>query len=130
MLHPKNVRVIDGFVAKTARKWGIRVHERANVGNHLHLLVRARSRREFQAFLRELAGGIAMRITGSRKSFSLAGGRFWDELAYTRVVSWGRDFTRVSLYIVTNLFEAAGLISAREKSHGLRAKNVFLKGPG
>lgn len=130
MLHPRNVRVIEGFLSAVAKKWGIRIHERANVGNHLHLLIRARSRGEFQAFLRELSGGIAMRVTGSRKSLAILGGRFWDELAYTRAVSWGRDFTRVAAYIVTNLFEAAGLISARDKSRGLRARQIVSEAPG
>ena len=129
LLHPANVRHIDAFVAATARKWGVRIQERANVGNHLHLLIRAPSRAAFQAFLRELAGGIAMRVTGSRKSHGIDGGRFWDELAYTRVVEWGRDFRRVSAYIVTNLFEAAGLISRREKALGLRARALVPRPP-
>jgi REP element-mobilizing transposase RayT len=124
LLHPRHVRLLDAFVARTARKWRIRIHERANVGNHLHLLIRARSRRDFQGFLRELAGGIAMRVTGARKSAELAGGHFWDDLAFTRVVHWGRDLQRTVQYIVTNAFEAAGLLSSSEKAAGIRAVNA------
>ena len=71
-----------------------------------------------------------MRVTGARKSVELADGRFWDELAYTRVVEWGRDLARTTRYIVTNLFEAAGLISGRDKAAGLRAIELFREAPG
>jgi len=130
LLHPTHARAIEAYLTHTAAKWGVRLLERANVGNHLHLLIRVRSRRDFQGFLRELAGGIAMRVTGARKSVELADGRFWDELAYTRVVEWGRDLARTTRYIVTNLFEAAGLISQRDKVAGLRAIELFREAPG
>jgi len=130
LLHPTHARIIDAYLTRTAAKWGVRLLERANVGNHLHLLIRVRSRREFQGFLRELAGGIAMRVTGARKSLELADGRFWDELAYTRVVEWGRDLARTTRYIVTNLFEAAGLLSRRDKAAGMRAIELFREPPG
>lgn len=129
LLHPTHVRIIEAFITKTGAKWKVTILERANVGNHLHLLVRVKSRKDFQGFLRELAGGIAMRITGARKSLELAGGRFWDELAYTRVVEWGRDLSRTARYIVTNLFEAAGLLSSRDKRKGLRAFELFATVP-
>ncbi len=62
-----------------------------------------------------------MRVTGARKSAELAGGRFWDDLAFTRVVHWGHDLKRTTQYILTNVFEAAGLLSSSRKASGIRA---------
>src|SRR5882724_11351435 len=65
---------------------GVRVYDFANVGSHLHLLVRARRRDAFQAFLRSFAGIVARGITGARRG--RPSGRFFDGIAWSRVVSW------------------------------------------
>ncbi len=116
---------IERLLDRQAHKWGIRIHRFANVGNHLHLLVSlgapsarvgrprlgetkfAQARARFSSFLRQFAGAVAFEITGASKSRPV--GRFWDGLAFTRVVSWGREFESVMCYLVKNLFEAAGL---------------------
>ena len=120
MLHPRVRSHVDRAVGKIAERHGTRVYRYANVGNHLHLLVRTRTRRAFQRFLRDLSGSVAMIVTGARKSNPLAQGRFWDELAYTRIVSWGREYRNLELYFIKNLFEAAGLLTRKAKALGLR----------
>ena len=120
MLHPKHCNNIQTLVDRLKARWGVAVYEYANVGNHLHLLIRARSRASWQGFIRELAGGIPIIVTGARKGAGLARTNatntaesakrgFWDELVYTRIVSWGRDFQGVGRYILKNLWEAAGV---------------------
>src|SRR5262249_17109473 len=96
---------IRATLRMAARRHGIRVYEFANVGSHLHLLVRARRREAFQGFLRSFAGLVARRITGARRG--LPRGRFWSGLAWSRVVAWGRDCVGVRDYIVRNEIEAA-----------------------
>ena len=91
-----------------ARRYDIRVYEFANAKNHLHLLVRARRRDCFQAFLRAFAGMVARLVTGARRGHPV--GRFWDELAYSRVVQWGREFFEVRRYVIKNEDEARGLV--------------------
>jgi hypothetical protein len=76
------------------------IYEFANAGNHLHLLIRAKCRFALQDFLRAFAGVVARLITGARKGRPI--GKFWDFLAYSRVVTWGRDFFGVRAYIVQN----------------------------
>src|SRR3954454_7748880 len=61
--HDSAVRAV---LRTAARRHGIRVYEFANVGSHLHLLVRARRREAFQGFLRAFAGLVARRVTGAR----------------------------------------------------------------
>lgn len=89
-----------------ASRSGVRVYEFANVGTHLHLLVRARRRESFQSFLRSFAGIVARVVTGARRGRPLAEGRFWSALAWSRIVSWGRDRFGVGHYIFRNLIEA------------------------
>jgi len=85
---------------------GVRIYEFANVGSHLHLLVRARRRDSFQRFLRTFAGIVARIVTGARRGLPLRGGPFWSALAWSRVVAWGRDYYGVRHYIFRNRIEA------------------------
>jgi hypothetical protein len=126
-LRPRHRDRVDRLIARIAAKYGIRVHLFANVGNHLHLLVSmdlqkvnrtgalprigqthwALDRTRFSSFLRELAGAIAFAVTGAGKTRPV--GRFWDGLAFSRVLHWGRDLESARRYAMKNLFEAAGL---------------------
>jgi REP element-mobilizing transposase RayT len=103
-----------------ARRNGVKVYDFANVGSHLHLLVRARQRARFQAFLRSFAGIVARKITGARRGRPLRGGPFWSGLAWSRVVSWGRDYWGVRNYIFRNLIEATA---------GTGIRRAFEQGP-
>ena len=118
MLQPKNRENVERFTRAIAKTCGVSLYRYSNVGNHLHLLVRARSRKAFQSFLREITGTIAALVTGAKKGNAV--GKFWDYLAHTRIVTWGRDFRNLELYFIKNLFEAAGLLTRKAKAAGLR----------
>ncbi|MGK5085543.1 transposase [Bdellovibrionota bacterium FG-1] len=128
MLRKANSVAIEVLLQKLAKKWGIRVYRFANVGNHLHLLIRVPSRAVWRRFLRRFAGGVAMIVTGARKGHSLApnstGRAFWDGLAFTRIVHFGRDYHRVALYMVKNLFEAMGIPMKRLLAEGVRLRMI------
>jgi REP element-mobilizing transposase RayT len=113
MLHRRHRLHVDEAVTRIAKRYGVRVYRYANVGNHAHLLVKTPSRKAFQRFLKELTGTIALIVTGAKKGAALSKNEnqrgFWDQLAYTRIVSWGREFRTVEAYFLKNLFEAAGL---------------------
>jgi REP element-mobilizing transposase RayT len=109
MLKQQNKNRVIQILDEASRKYDVRVHRFANVGNHLHLLISARSRKEFQGFLRVLAGQIAFVITGAKKGTPAKGGKFWDKLAYSRVVAGGRDFVNVSRYVSKNIWESLGI---------------------
>jgi REP element-mobilizing transposase RayT len=100
-------RDIRQALAACARRTGVKVYDFANVGSHLHLLLRARRRGDFQSFLRSFSGIVARLVTGSRKGRPLGGGRFWSELAWSRVISWGREYSTLRKYIHRNRIEAA-----------------------
>lgn len=113
MLHPRHCDRIHDFTHRLAKRRGIKLYRYANVGNHLHMLLKAPSRAIWQRFIRELAGGIPLLITGSKKGMALkkneSGRGFWDGLAFTRIVHFGRDFENLARYIIKNLFEASGV---------------------
>ncbi len=120
MLHPQHCNSIDHFIRKTAQRWGVRVFQFANVGNHLHLLIQVPTREAWKRFSKELSGGIAQIVTGAQKGSALKRSQdssvpdsakrgFWDHLLFTRIVSFGRDYAGVVRYFIKNLFEAAGL---------------------
>lgn len=95
-------------VHSAADRYRVRVHRFENVGNHLHLLISTPSREAFQNFLRTMSGAIAMFVTGAKKGQGLKK-RFWDLLAWSRVVNWGRDFQVVKTYFFKNALESLGI---------------------
>jgi REP element-mobilizing transposase RayT len=71
MLHPKHCNRIKHLLEKVKSHYKIRVYRYANVGNHLHLLIKAPSRAAWQAFIRHFSGGLAMLVTGAKKCRAL-----------------------------------------------------------
>ena len=114
MLVPKNARTVERAIFSSAWKHDIHVKHRANVGNHLHLVIKTRSHRraealpQLRAFMRELAGRIAFEITGAKKGRA-AGYPFWDLLPYSRIVDWGRPLEVLARYLAKNTFQAVGV---------------------
>ncbi len=109
MLIDRNERYIRHEIRRLARANGVRVYKFANVGNHLHLLIRFRNRMGFQKFLRTLSGLVARRVTGAKKGNPV--GKFWENLAFSRIVRFGKDFVGVCEYIELNEMEAQGVWS-------------------
>jgi len=52
----KHERAVRETLRQTARRFDLKIYGFANVGSHLHLLVRVRRRDAFQGFLRSFAG--------------------------------------------------------------------------
>jgi hypothetical protein len=98
---------IKNDARRLARRYGLTLYRYANVGNHIHMLARARSRPGLQCFLRVFAGVTAKLVTGARRGRPV--GRFWDRLAYSRIVSWGREYRSVAAYVRQNEDEARGI---------------------
>jgi hypothetical protein len=85
----------------------------------VHLVLRARQRRAFQGFLRSFAGIVARRVTGARRG--RPSGKFFSGLAWTRIVSWGRDYWGVRHYVFRNEIEGelgSGIRRALEEGPG------------
>ena len=128
LLHPKFACKVEQLIQRHSKKYHVQVYRKVNVGNHLHLIVQAKTRKDFQSFLRALTGAIAFLITGACKSNPLSS-RFWDKLAYSRVVSWGREFDLLHRYLVKNMFEAHGFWN-RKREQDLELVWISMKEAG
>ena len=126
MLTRANSQKVDALVHRYARQFQVRIFNYSNVGNHLHLLVQGKHRRQLQAFLRVLPGQLAQALTGAKKGRKLAS-RFWDLLAFSRVVEWGRSLQILRRYIAKNDLEAAGIVSREEIERIFRVPGVGLR---
>lgn len=114
MLARPHVSAVDRIIREDARYFGVRVLEFANVGNHVHLLVRAGNRRGFLWFLSSISGRLAMLLTGSRKGQPSAE-KFWDYRPFSRVVVGWRGYRVARDYVLLNEMEAAGVVPPRSK---------------
>lgn len=100
-LAPTRARAIERLVFRLGRTLEVRVYRYANSGNHLHLLVRPRTREGFHAYTRALTGIIA-RLTLNAERGRPQRIPFWDKRPFTRIVQWGRDFIGVARYVESN----------------------------
>jgi len=106
----ENQEFIRAAVTRLAAKWGVKVYKLSINSNHLHFVVRGKTRCGFQNFLRVLAGQIACFVTKAKKGIALKK-RFWDLPAFTRLAEWGKAFHVAKRYVFRNCLEAAGLIA-------------------
>lgn len=112
LLQPQNQIFTAKTIGNKAKKFGITIHSSINVGNHLHLKLKFRSREEFQDFLRSVTALIARFVTGARRGRPF--GKFWDALAYTRVVTTRKEQLQLCGYMTANELEASTSKAARE----------------
>ena len=108
LLHSSHRRGIASLLRSTARASEVSVIQVANSGNHLHLILQGKTRKGLQKFLRMLPALLARKITGAKKASPK--GRFWDGLAYTRIVTWGRELKVLKRYLLRNDLEAVGFL--------------------
>lgn len=107
---PKNWQLIQQLVHFYSKKYGVKILEFANSGNHLHLLVKVGSRQTYLRFIKALSGAIALKVTQANK-FQALSDRFWDYRPFTRVVESLRGFLTAKDYLLLNKLEAIGLVS-------------------
>lgn len=107
---PKAFGPVNLVVKQAAEKYGVRIYAFANVGDHLHVLLKISNRRLWAAFIREIAGRIASLLRTFKNT------QVWAHKPFTRVVqSWRRDFRNVKDYIFLNELEGGSVISAAQK---------------
>jgi hypothetical protein len=119
-----NSKTVKSVIRKAAWLFRIKVYSFSLNHNHLHLSVRGKCSVDIQNFFRVLAGHMAQQILRKYPLPQKSGNapdrdgqrpagykrKFWNDLIYSRLVSWGREFRAVGSYIRLNQLEAAGLI--------------------
>jgi hypothetical protein len=115
-LTPKNQSMIQSILTEKSKKFGIKIADFANVGNHLHLKIKIQDRERFQKFLKSITCLIARKVTGACRGKKF--GRFWQGLAFTRVLTSSLEELNLKGYIQANRIEA---------QNGESARQIFLK---
>ncbi len=105
---------VSELAYETAQRFNVHLYGFENVGNHVHLVLRVKHRRDLQAFLRVFGQRLMFLITGACKGNPV--GRFFDAVAYSRVVSWGRDFNNLKQYLFKNRLESLGVSTRTAKN--------------
>jgi REP element-mobilizing transposase RayT len=110
---PGAFHVVNQLVRATAKRHGIRIYKYANVGNHLHILIKIPHVHRWAAFIRELTGRIAQALLARidlPKNL-----RFWKFRPHTRIVrGWQKAYTTAKEYIYLNQLEADGCIDRKQ----------------
>ena len=103
-LSAKNKLNVEKIFRTRSAQFGVTVQGFENMGNHIHALVKFKRKDDFQNFLRTVSALIARAVTGARKGKPF-GKRFWDALAFTRVVNGLKDLRGLAKYFVKNEVE-------------------------
>ncbi len=108
---------LENLIRSQARKFGIRVYDLALNWSHIHLMIRIKSRDDYNKFIRSLTAILAMRIRLAKPQLKV----IFDLRPFTRILSWGRDFKRGLDYQILNQLESLGFLirpKRRKKQHG------------
>jgi hypothetical protein len=105
-LRPKNYALVRALLRRQAQRHHVALESFVNVGNHLHLKVRPQTREGFANFLRSVTCLLSRAITGARKGRPLKR-RFFDVLAWSRVVRTWAEEKVLNQYFADNALEAA-----------------------
>ncbi len=110
-------RLTDRFAAR----YGIRVLDLANVGNHLHFQLKLSNRRLYAPFIRALTGAIALQVTGRSRwkkdprDPATQRRPFWDYRPFTRIVVGRRGYLTLRDYLAINHWEGRGFDRATSR---------------
>lgn len=110
-----NLKLIGDLLFHYAHRFGVKIYQNSVNTNHIHLILKADSRENLQAFLRVFAGQIAQRITGCVKGRKLKCS-FWAKIAWSRIIEWGRGFKVACDYVYLNQRETLGLSHYRQRT--------------
>jgi hypothetical protein len=91
LAHRRHRSRITSQIYTYAKRFRVRVYSASIQKGQIQLLVKSADRKDLADFFRVLAGRVAISVTGARKKVRRIG-KFWDELCFSRMLNWGREF--------------------------------------
>lgn len=88
-----------------SKRFGIKVIDCVNSGNHSHLIVKLSNRFTYSPFIRALTGAICLKVGGKDT------GKFWDFRTNTRIVVGWKGLLKARDYLAINRVAALTLES-------------------
>ncbi len=117
-------RKIISMAQKLSQKINIQVKDIVVMGNHIHLSLKAGSRRAFQNYLRALSGLIARKTLGAEKFNASAICDFFVGRPFSRIVAQGyKSFQGLRNYFELNRLEKKGFSKNESRELGLVGKS-------
>ena len=93
----KNAAAIRRLIRETQDRFGIKLRAVSIMSNHVHLVIKTGSRKQFGDSLRFLAGMIA---------FKVAKTKLWHKRVWSRPLRYGKDMQAAEHYVWSNPFKA------------------------
>ncbi len=109
-------RLVAQLLREKSKKFFVEILDWVNMGNHLHLKVRFKDRKRMGQFLKSFTALLARKITGAKKGRKF--GRFWDGLAFTRVL-----LSKFEELALRGYFEG----NHRQRELGYAERELYLK---
>ncbi|NDG85857.1 MAG: hypothetical protein EBX52_12590 [Proteobacteria bacterium] len=105
--HRKNHARVQAMAYTFAARFKVKLHAVRVAGGRIHLLAKAADRKNLADFLRVLAGRVAVVVTGAKKGVKRIG-KFWNELCWSKLLNWGRDFHE-ALHLIRKASSDSGM---------------------
>ncbi len=96
--HRKNRSRITSQIYTYAKRFRIKVYLARVKSGQIELLIKAADRKDLADFFRVLAGRVAVTLTGAKRGMRRIG-RFWNELCWSKLLNWGREFHEISHFV-------------------------------
>lgn len=138
----RNRNQVDLIINSFAKKFGVKIYQRAINSNHIHLLLKITNRVLYRAFIKAVTGKIASHVMGQQsfklfsesrqnKSINSVAGDgsdsreqaprkelgFWQYRPFSRIVNWGQDFKSCTRYLKQNVLEALGFVAYKTRKN-------------
>jgi len=97
---------VDKLIGQQAKKHFIKIYSLQNVGNHIHMVLKAKNKFLLNSFLRSICGLIP-RLLGKLG--------LWVQRPFSRVIRWGKSFQVIKNYMTINQYESEGYTRAHAK---------------
>ncbi len=107
------VNLINAYLFKFSSQFQVKIYKHSINSNHIHILLKVSDRDAFKRFIRSFSASIAVSIK-SQYEYS---GPFWQDRPFTRVVTWGREYSGIKEYILLNFKEAVGFVAYKPREN-------------
>ncbi len=115
------VSLINAYILKFSSLFQVKIYKLSVNSNHIHILLKVRDRDAFKRFIRSVSASIAVSI----KAQYDYEGPFWQDRPFTRVVTWGREYSGIKEYILLNFKEAVGFVAYKPRENRYKFLQQF-----
>lgn len=114
---------LKNLISKIAKKHSIKIYSQALNHNHIHFVLKLKTKESYNKFIRELTSKMALAIRQFfENQLDLKG--VLNLRPFTRILEWGKDFRICLNYVTLNIKESLGLVS---RATNKKPVNRYLK---